>query len=70
MVNWENEARAPEGRRARFDYLSSGAQKRVVAYWDQSQAAGKDVLNQIEKEEGKPKPRDLRSNLTEANDLF
>lgn len=53
-----------------FDHLSSDAQKRIEAYWDQSQAAEKDLLDQIEKEEGKPKPRDLRSNLTEANDLF
>lgn len=53
-----------------FDLLSSDAQSRIEAYWNKIQVERKEMLDEVEKTEGKPHARDLRSNLTEANDLF
>lgn len=53
-----------------FERLSPDTQKHVEGYWDKIQAERKEMLDQIEKKEGKSIARDLASNLTEANDLF
>jgi len=53
-----------------FDLISPDVQARIEQHWDGIQAQRKEMLDAIEKKEGKPIARDIRSNLKEANDLF